>query len=50
MLKKLKLACLKWTYGHSGNNYRVAMLSKLYLSTTGIIIQSLKSTEQFKHA
>jgi hypothetical protein len=36
-----------FTYGHSGNDYRAAMLSKLYLTTTGITIQSLKSIGQF---
>ena len=36
----------KWTYGHSGNDYRVATLSKLYLTTTGTIMQSLKSIVQ----
>ena len=35
----------KWTYGHSGNDYRVATLTKSYLSTTGIIMQSLKLIE-----
>ena len=30
LLKNLKSACLKWTYGHSNNDY------KLYLSPTGI--------------
>ena len=39
--------CLKWTYGHSGIDCRVAMLSKLYLTTTGIIMQSLESIGQF---
>ena len=32
----LKSTCLKWTYGHSGIDYRVAALSKSYLTTTGI--------------
>ena len=32
----------KWTYGHSGNDYRVATLSKSYLTSTGIIMQGLK--------
>ena len=39
--------CLKWTYGHSGNGYRVATLSKSYLTTTGITMQSLESIGQF---
>ena len=42
-----KSTCLKWTYGHFGDDYRVAMLSKSYLTTTGIIMQSLKSIGQF---
>ena len=29
-------------YGHSGNNYRVATLSKSYITSTGITMQSLK--------
>ena len=29
--------------GHSGNDYRVVTLSKLYLTTTEITMQSLKS-------
>ena len=33
--------------GHSGNDYRVATLSKSYLTTTGITMQSLKSIGQF---
>ena len=39
--------CLKWTYKHSGNDYRVATLSKSSLTTTEITMQSLKSMEQF---
>ena len=42
-----KSTCLKLTYGHSGNDYRVATLSNLYLTSTGITIQSLKSIGQF---
>ncbi len=42
-VKKVKKStCLKWTYEHSGNDYRVAMLYKLYLTTSGITMQSLK--------
>ena len=33
---------LKWTYGHSGNDYKVDTLSKLYLNTTGIAMPSFK--------
>ena len=48
VVKKVKKStCLKWTYGHSGNDYRVATLSKSYLITTGITMQSLKSIGQF---
>jgi hypothetical protein len=47
VVKKVKKStCLKWTYGHSGSDYRVATLSKSYITTTGIIIQSLKSRVQ----
>ena len=35
--------------GHSGDDYRVATLSKSYLTVTGIIKQCSKSIEQFKH-
>ena len=43
----LKLERIKWTYGLFGNDYRVAMLSKSYLTGKGIIMQSLKSIGQF---
>ena len=33
--------------GFSGNDYRVAALSKLYLTVIGINMQSLKSIGQF---
>ena len=36
-------------YGHSGNDNRVAMISKSYLTTTGITVQSLKSIGQYYH-
>ena len=42
-----KSACIKWTYGLSGNDYSVAALSKSYLTVIGIIMQSLKSIGQF---
>ena len=29
-----KSICLQWKYRHSGNDYRVAKLSKSYLTTT----------------
>ena len=38
---------LKMDYGHFGNDYRVATLSKSYLTTKGITMQSLKSIGQF---
>ena len=31
----------KMTYGHSGNDYRVATLSKLHLTTTGITMPNV---------
>ncbi len=34
-------------YGLSGNDYRVAALSKSYLTVKGISMQSLKSIGQF---
>ena len=34
---------IKWTYGLSCNDYRVATLSKSYLTVIGIIMQGLKS-------
>ena len=37
----------KDAYRHSGNDYRVATLSKLYLTTIGIIMQNLESIGQF---
>ena len=43
---KKKSTCLKWTYGHSGNDYRVTTLSKSYLNTTILIMQNLKSIRQ----
>ena len=47
VFKKVEKLMFKWMYGHSGNAYRVATLSKLYLTTTGITMQSLKSIGQF---
>ena len=48
LFKKVKKStCLKWTYGHFGNDYRVATLSKSYLTTKGITMQNLKSKGQF---
>ncbi len=37
----------KWIYGVSKNNYRVAILSRLYLTVPGIIIPGMKSIGQF---
>ena len=45
--KSKKSTCLKWTYGHFGNYYRVATLSKSYQTTKGITMQSLRSIGQF---
>ncbi len=43
VVKKVeKSTCLKFTNGHSDNDYRVATLSKSYLTTTGITMQNLK--------
>ena len=42
MIISHKNLLLKWTYGHSGNDFRVATLSKSNLTTTEITIQSLK--------
>ena len=36
--KSYKSTCFKWTYELSGNDYGVALLSKSYLTVTGIII------------
>ena len=42
------MECSKWKYGNFNNNYRVATLSKSYLTIIGIdIMQSLKSLGQF---
>ena len=46
-IKVKKSTYLNWTYGNSGNKYRVATLSKSYITTTGITMQSLKSIGQF---
>ena len=43
----IKVKSFKWLYTLFGNNYRVATLSKLYLTVIGINMQSLKSIEQF---
>ena len=45
-LKKLylvEIASFKWKYRLSGNDYKVAAVSKSYLTVLGIIMQSLKS-------
>ena len=36
--KSYKSACFKRTYGLSGNEYRAATLSKLYITVIGIIV------------
>ncbi len=38
--ENIKKSCLKWTYELSGNDYRVATLSNLYLTPIGITMQS----------
>ena len=49
-VKKVKKSTyLKWTYGHSGNDYWVVTLFKSYLTTKGITMQSLKLIGQFYH-
>ena len=45
-LKVKKSACFKLTYGLSGDDYRVAALSKSYLTVIEIFMQSLKSIGQ----
>ena len=48
LLKMFKKSTfLKWTYGHSDNDYRVATLSNSYLTIIGITMQNLKSIGQF---
>ena len=37
---------IKWTHRRYGKDYTVATLSKLYLTVTGIIMQSLKTILQ----
>ena len=49
LLKSKQSTYLKWTYGYSGNDYRVAKFSKTYLTIMGITMQSLKSIGQFLH-
>ncbi len=39
LLSKSRKIMYKWMYELSGNDYRVATLSKLYLSVTGIPIE-----------
>ena len=48
VLSKRKIsAYLKWIHGLSGNYYRVATLPRSFTALKGIIMQSLKSIEQF---
>ena len=50
-VKMLKLQhVLKWTYRLFGMNYRVATLSTLSLTVSGIILPSLKVIGQFLQA
>ena len=44
--KQQKSPGLKWTYGRSGIDYRVASLFTRYLTAIGIIPESLKSIGQ----
>ncbi len=43
----VKINKFKCTYGHIDHNYRVAVLSTLYLTVLGFIIPNLKSIGQF---
>ena len=47
ILKPAMTTHMEWTYWLSGYDYRVATLSKLYLTYIGIIIPSLKLIWQF---
>ena len=49
LTKSKKTACVKCMYGLTGNYFRVATLSKSYLTVTGIIMKSLKWIGQFQH-
>ena len=40
---KKKSTCLKWTYGHFGNDYIVASLITLYFVVPGINIPKIRS-------
>ena len=42
-----RVASLITLYFDTGNDYRVVTLSKLYLTSKGITMQSLKSIRQF---
>ena len=44
----LQSVSFNWTYGLSGTDFRVATLSKSYLTATGITMQSVKSIGQFQ--
>ena len=46
-LKMPKSSSLKWTYGRSGIDYKVASLFTRYLTAIGIIPESLRSIGQF---
>ena len=41
---------IQWTYGLFGEDYRVATLSIVYLTVSGIIMPSLNWIGQFYHA
>ncbi len=47
MSKCQKSTCLKWTNERFGHDYRVATVSTLHLSVSGIITPTLSSIGQF---
>ena len=46
MSKYLEIDMLKWTYVYFYKDYKVATLSTLFQTVTGIIMSSLKLSEQ----
>ncbi len=42
-----KSLCFKWTYWLSENDYLAAILSKMYITASEIIMQSLRKVLQF---
>ena len=47
-VKNVKINKFIWTYGLFDHNYRVAALSTLYLTVSGIIIPSLNNCNLLK--